>query len=253
MWAAVYCWTRRRPLIVWWEGIPLSDGTERAADAPSQGVVAAGRSGYGANGVESARSLERYGVPTDRIDLGMTGTDTVHWASAVDHERATTRATVRDQLGLEGAVLLFVGRLVPLKEIPELLRAMTALRRSETCLRGVCSSSGPARPRRTSTDGRLSTRRSRLCRPASCNRPISPVITPRPTSSCCPRSRTSGASCASRRWWPASLRSLRRWSDRPRRPRHVAFSGRCGRSRRRGGVHRSPGRADQTGAGARPA
>jgi glycosyltransferase involved in cell wall biosynthesis len=60
--------------------------------------------------------------------LGMTGTDTVAWRAAVEQQRPD-RDALRASLGLRGAVLLFVGRLVPLKGIPEMLRACEQLTR----------------------------------------------------------------------------------------------------------------------------
>ena len=57
----------------------------------------------------------------------MTGIDTVAWKLAVDDQRASFRAQVRTELALRGAVLLFVGRLEPIKGLAELLSALSAL------------------------------------------------------------------------------------------------------------------------------
>ena len=126
MWAALFCLIRRRHLIVWWEGVPNSDGKGRFR-ALRRKVLLRRASRIWGNGTESARSLERYGVPRERIDLGMTAIDTVSWRSAVDSQRASSRGDLRDELALQGAVLLFVGGLDRRKGVPELLAALTEL------------------------------------------------------------------------------------------------------------------------------
>lgn len=126
MWAALFCKVRRRPLIVWWEGTPHSDGTGRLRTLRRRLLLRCTSRVWG-TGVESARSLARYGVPRERIDLGMTGIDTISWRAAVDHQRASVRDQVRAEHALQGAVLLFVGRLEPVKGVLEMLAALTAL------------------------------------------------------------------------------------------------------------------------------
>jgi glycosyltransferase involved in cell wall biosynthesis len=126
MWAALYCVIRRRHLIAWWEGVPNSDGSGRLRTL-SRTVLLRRASRYWGNGVESARSLAHYGVPRERVDLGMTAIDTGFWRRAVDDQRALARGQVREELALQGAVLLFVGELDSRKGVPELLQALTAL------------------------------------------------------------------------------------------------------------------------------
>jgi len=126
MWAALFCLIRRRHLIVWWEGVPDSDGAGRLRGLRRRVLLRRATRIWG-NGVESARSLARYGVPRERVDLGMTAIDTVSWRIAVDHERASARVQVRSELALQGAVLLVVGRLDRLKGVREMLAALTVL------------------------------------------------------------------------------------------------------------------------------
>jgi glycosyltransferase involved in cell wall biosynthesis len=126
MWAALFCRVRHRPLIVWWEGIPHSDGTGRLRTLRRKLLLRCTSRVWG-NGVETARSFAQYGVPSDQVDLGMTGIDTAFWKKAVDREREVNRVQIRNKLKLQGAVVLFVGRLDPIKGVSELLAALTAI------------------------------------------------------------------------------------------------------------------------------
>ncbi len=126
MWSALFSRIQRRPLIVWWEGVPHSDGTGRFRTLRRTRLLRSSSRVWG-NGLESARSLARYGVPVVHVDLGMTGMDTDPWRIAVDKQRSSIRPQVRAEHGLEGAVLLFVGRLIRLKGVLEILEAITIL------------------------------------------------------------------------------------------------------------------------------
>ncbi len=126
MWAALSCLRRSRHLIVWWEGVPNTDGSGRLRTL-RRTMLLRRASRVWATGLESARSLASYGVSRERVDLGMTAIDTLWWRGAVDEQRAVGREETRRELALRGAVLLFVGRLDSRKGIPELLAAFSAL------------------------------------------------------------------------------------------------------------------------------
>lgn len=126
MWAALFCQMRRRPLIIWWEGDLHSDRVRRLRTLRHISLLRRSSRVWG-NGVVSARSLARYGVPRERVDLGMTGMDTVSWRIAVDKQRDSVRAEVRVEHALQGAVLLFVGELTRRKGVLEMLAALTIL------------------------------------------------------------------------------------------------------------------------------
>jgi hypothetical protein len=126
MWAALYCLIRRCGLIVFWDGYPGSDGTGRLRTLRRTLLLRRVNRVWG-TGAESARSLARYGVPRERVDLEITGINTAFWRKAVDHERTSARAQVRAELALRGAVLLFVGSVDRRKGVPEMLAAFSAL------------------------------------------------------------------------------------------------------------------------------
>lgn len=65
-WAALFCRLRRRPLVVWWEGIPHSDGTSPVRSLRRRLMLRGARRAWG-NGVESARSLANYGLPPELV------------------------------------------------------------------------------------------------------------------------------------------------------------------------------------------
>ncbi|MGO9874301.1 MAG: glycosyltransferase family 4 protein [Acidimicrobiia bacterium] len=125
--AALFCRLRKRPLIVWWEGTPHTERNASALKRALRRTLLRQVTRAWGNGKESARSLTSYGLANSRIDLGMTGVDTTRWRRGVDHERDTTRTALREQLGLRGVVLLFVGRLTALKGVRDLLAALTLL------------------------------------------------------------------------------------------------------------------------------
>ncbi len=125
--AATFCRLRKRPLIVWWEGTPHTESNATALKTRFRKVLLREASRAWGNGEESAKSLAAYGMPHSRIDLGMTGVDTARWSRSVDDARDTVRSAIREQLGLRGVTLLFVGRVTALKGVRELLAALDLL------------------------------------------------------------------------------------------------------------------------------
>lgn len=55
----------------------------------------------------------------------MTGIDTVRWSRDIEEARVAARPSVREQLGLRGTIILFVGTFTPRKGISELLSALS--------------------------------------------------------------------------------------------------------------------------------
>lgn len=126
-WAAVFCGLQKRPLIVWWEGTPNSESAASASKKAIRRTLSQRANRAWVNGEESASSLAAYGILQSRIDRGMTGTDTFRWRREVEDARGVTRLALREQHGLRGTVIIFVGHLTALKGIPELLAALSIL------------------------------------------------------------------------------------------------------------------------------
>ena len=126
VWALLFAQRAHRRLIVWWEGTPQTDahGLLRAL---RRSYMLSRASRVWGNGVQTFQSLLNYGVNPDVIDLGMTGMSTVSWKKAVNDTRFHQREQVRQELHLQGAVLLFVGRLDPIKGVAQMLAALEIL------------------------------------------------------------------------------------------------------------------------------
>jgi glycosyltransferase involved in cell wall biosynthesis len=125
--AAMFCRLRKRPLIIWWEGTPHTEADVNGLKVRVRKSLSRRATRAWGNGEESGASLQSYGLPPSRIDLGMTGIDTTRWSADVDEARDARRAVVRAQLGLSGVVLLFVGSLSKRKGLQDLLSALTLL------------------------------------------------------------------------------------------------------------------------------
>lgn len=101
-----------------------------------------------ATGALSREHLEAYGVPRERIRIFANTVDVDELGRSVDAAR-DRRDAIRAELGVElGAVaVLYVGRLVPQKGLPDLLEAVArAAAASSAPLRLVLVGDGPDRP-----------------------------------------------------------------------------------------------------------
>lgn len=125
--AAAFCRRRNRPLIVQTEGTPHTDGSATAKRISFRRTLLRRATRVWGNGAESAKLLRSYGVPDERIDLGMGGMDTTRWRRDVEDARVAARSALRARYGLRGSVVLFAGALTPRKGVRELLTAFSLL------------------------------------------------------------------------------------------------------------------------------
>jgi glycosyltransferase involved in cell wall biosynthesis len=123
--ATAYCRARHRPLTIWWEGTLQTEATERGFTRVRRRALLKRAARIWGNGQDSSRYLASCGVPESRIDLGMTGMDTARWSREVAEARVAARPKIREQFGLRGTVLLYVGRLSTRKGISQLLDALS--------------------------------------------------------------------------------------------------------------------------------
>jgi glycosyltransferase involved in cell wall biosynthesis len=129
--AALYCRLTGRPLILWSEGTPHSEGWVRGLKRRIRRFLVSRADRFWVNGVESAALILHYGGKQERIDAGMTGVDTQWFSEEVDR-CVQERDFLRTRYGLRGTCFLFVGQLVPRKGIREFLMAVEELARQET-------------------------------------------------------------------------------------------------------------------------
>lgn len=154
------------PVLIRAESVHLGDDPPAAAGAPRQLLREAVLRRYlgacaGALAVSSGnrRLLRHYGVPAERIFFSPYAVDGQRFRLP-PAERQAARRALRTQLGLAGGglpqgdgdgdsgppVLLYCGKLVPIKAPQLLLTAFAALRRSGVAAALVLAGDGPLRP-----------------------------------------------------------------------------------------------------------
>lgn len=153
------------PVLMRAESVRLRDDPPAAAGTPRARLREAVLRRYlgacaGALAVSSGnrRLLQHYGVPTERIFFSPYTVDSARFRLA-PAERQTARRALRAQLSLAGGsaggegegeggppVLLYCGKLIPIKEPQLLLTAFAALRRSGVVATLVLAGDGPLRP-----------------------------------------------------------------------------------------------------------
>jgi glycosyltransferase involved in cell wall biosynthesis len=120
--AARLCGAR---VLVWSESTAADSRVpHRAKDALKRWMVARA-DGFVVPGAPQRDYLLSMGAPADRVWVAPNAVDNGHFAAG-----AALRETVRGELGLSGTVVVFVGRLLDEKGVPELLDAAAALRGS---------------------------------------------------------------------------------------------------------------------------
>lgn len=144
--AAFFCWRRRVPLVLWWEGTPRSERRagwlrrllRRLLSRLSRRILTFGP--------ESERYLLDLGIPPHELVPLTPSVDADRIGGAARPTRAR-RPLARAELAARGVVLMTVGRLIPAKGIREYLAALTALqaRRPDLEFTAVFLGDGPLR------------------------------------------------------------------------------------------------------------
>ena len=124
--AHLYCALARKPLFIWWEGTPHTEGWVGKRQVSLRRYLIRRAARFWSNGAESSTLLGSYGAPSSRIDEAMMCTDTERLARETESALAG-REEFRERLGLRGVVFLFVGRFIKHKGIVQFLDALERL------------------------------------------------------------------------------------------------------------------------------
>src|ERR1700732_4548770 len=109
--AAIYCRLTGTPLVIWCEGTAHTDVVTFPLKLWLRRYLVRRASRIWTNGKETTAHLQAYGADLAKIDPGMTGADTMRLSSEVG-KVLSKRNQIRSELGLDGTVLLFNGRIV---------------------------------------------------------------------------------------------------------------------------------------------
>jgi glycosyltransferase involved in cell wall biosynthesis len=113
---------------------------------PAKALLARRADGCIAASSATARYFERLGVRSHRIHLSLLSVDTAALGEHVDDARGQ-RASLRDELGVSGTAILYVGRLEEHKGVDLLFDAFLRARRAGGDLHLLFVGSGSLRPR----------------------------------------------------------------------------------------------------------
>lgn len=127
--AFAYAAAARKRSLVWSESTAKDQRSKRAVTERMKRLVVCRASGCIASGQAQAKYLESLGARGERIWLAPDAVDTRFFAEATQERRAR-REQIKQQLGLMGPVVLYVGRLIDEKGIPDLLEAFQRIRRT---------------------------------------------------------------------------------------------------------------------------
>ena len=127
--AALYCRLTRTPLVIWWEGTLHTEGHAGHLKSFVRRVLVRIARRFWTNGKESNALLRSYGADDATFDPGMTGIDAAALRDATKG-LLPEREAIRQQLGVDGPTLLFLGSVSVGKGVTQLLDAMDAVYRT---------------------------------------------------------------------------------------------------------------------------
>ena len=128
LFALLYCTLRRRPMILWSEGTPHTEGWVGGPKLRVRRLLARRSSRAWVNGADSRLLIEQYGGSAGKCDLGLTGVDT-GWFAAEAARLAAERAGIRSEFGIDPGrtVFVVVAQMIGRKGIRQLLGAAEQL------------------------------------------------------------------------------------------------------------------------------
>src|SRR5690606_4816111 len=109
------------PLVMCYEGTPHTERNAGFLRTWYRRLASKAMDRIVCNGSLSREYIEQLGFPKEKIGLGNMAADIKRFEAKALELSQTTKEALRQRLGAQGKILLFVGRLVPLKGLDKLL------------------------------------------------------------------------------------------------------------------------------------
>ena len=123
-WTYAALWVRLfhgTPLVMCYEGTPHTERNAGFLRTWYRRLASKAMDRIVCNGSLSREYIEQLGFPKEKIGLGNMAADIKRFEAKALELSQTTKEALRQRLGAQGKILLFVGRLVPLKGLDKLL------------------------------------------------------------------------------------------------------------------------------------
>ena len=124
--ALVYAEITKTPLLIWSESTLKDERITSIIKHKLKSWIVNQADGYIIPGTAQKNYLLNLGAREDRIYMAPNAVDSAFFASQAQHYRQQ-KAVWKEKLGIKGCVILYLGRLIDEKGIPELLEAFTKL------------------------------------------------------------------------------------------------------------------------------
>lgn len=124
--AFVYAQMTKTPLLMWSESTLKDERSSSKIKHKLKTWIVDRADGYIVPGISQEKYLLDLGAKEDRIYTAPNAVDSVFFTSQAQHYRQQ-KVVCQDKLGIDGCVILYVGRLIDEKGVPELLEAFTKL------------------------------------------------------------------------------------------------------------------------------
>lgn len=119
--AIAHRWQHGAPLVICYERTAHTERRSQWYRRLHRRLVVRFTDAMCCNGRLSSEYSQSLGMPSDRITLGHMSADTTGLADSIARLESRDKTALREELRVDGTCFLFVGRLIPLKGVRELL------------------------------------------------------------------------------------------------------------------------------------